>query len=92
MHGKIITQQPNEYNSRNVMVHPCGTYAKCPFASEDSLTSVGENGPVFLAVRNKTPAEHVTVKSKTLIGKAELITTFVLEPIAEDTNIKATAP
>ena len=88
--AQVVTQQKDEYHFRNVMIHPCGMYAKCPFASEDTLTSVGEDGTVFLAVRNKTVAEHVTVKTKTVIGKAEL-TTFALQPIVTETNVGATA-
>ena len=55
-------------NESNVMIHPCGLYAECQFASKDTLTSVGEDGTVFLAVRNKTAVEHDTVKTKTVIG------------------------
>ena len=54
---------------------------RCPFVSEDTRTFVGDNGTVFLPVRNKTRHENITIQSRTVLGKAEL-TTFVFEPTA----------
>ena len=43
MRAKIITQQPNEFHFRNVMVHPCNAKSNAVFVSEDTLTSLGED-------------------------------------------------
>ena len=45
--AQVITQDPNEYLFRNVMIHPSGMQNRCPFVSEDTLTSVGEDSTVF---------------------------------------------
>ena len=78
---QVISQQPNKYLFRNVMIHPTGVYNRCSFVSEDTLTSVGDDGTVFLAVRNRTSHENVVIQSKTVLGKAES-TTFMFKPIA----------
>ena len=78
--AKIITQQPNEFHFRNVMVHPCSIRSNSLFDSEDTLTSVGEDGVVFLALRNQTAKEGVRIKEQTVIGKA-VLTTFVFNSV-----------
>ena len=55
----------------------------CSFVSEDTLTSVGEDGTVFLALRNRTANENLTLQNKTVLGKAEP-TTIVFRPILVD--------
>ena len=67
------------------MIQPCGAYARCPFVSEDKLTLVGDDKN---AVWNKTARENVTIKTTTVIGKAEL-TTFELEPIFVKTQAES---
>ena len=52
--AQIITQNPNEYLYRNVMIHPSGVHTRSPFVLGNTLTSVGEDGIVFLPVRNRT--------------------------------------
>ena len=79
--ARVITQDPNEYLFRNVMIRPSGAHNRSPFVSEDTLTSVGEDGTVYLAVRNKTANENLLLQSKTVLGKAEP-TTFMFRPIA----------
>ena len=81
--AQVITQDPNEYLFRNVMIRPSGVHNKCSFVSEDTLTSAGEDGTVFLAVRNRTANENVTLQNKTVLGRAES-TTFVFRPILVD--------
>ena len=61
---------------------------RCPFVSEDILTSVGEDGTVFLAVRNRTASENLLLQCETVLGKAEP-TTFMFTPIAVDQTDKA---
>ena len=78
--AKIITQQPNEFHFRNVMVHPCSIRSNSLFDSEDTLTSVGEDGVVFLALRNQTAKEGVRIKEQTVVGKA-VLTNFVLNSV-----------
>ena len=80
MRAKIITQQPNEFHFRNVMVHPCSIRSNLLFDSEDTLTSVGEDGVVFLALRNQTAKEGVRIKEQTVIGIA-VLTTFVFNSV-----------
>ena len=75
--AKIITQQPDIFLFRNVTVQSCSIKSSSVFVSEDTLTSVGEGGIVFLAIRNQTDKERVKIKAQTVIGKAAL-TTFVL--------------
>ena len=82
--AQIISQKHNEYLFRNVMIRPQGTSKRSPFVSEDTLTSVGDEGIVFIALRNTTPSENVTIQTKTVLGKAET-TKFVLQPVAADT-------
>ena len=78
--AKIITQQPNEFHFRNVMVHPCSIRSNSFFDSEDTLTSVGEDGVVFLALRNQTAKEGVRIKEQTVVGKA-VLTNFVFNSV-----------
>ena len=78
--AKIITQQPDEFLFRNVMVHSCSMRSKSVFVSEDTLTSVGAEGIIFVALQNQTDKERVRVKEQTVIGKAALIT-FVLNSL-----------
>ena len=78
--AKIITQQPNEFHFRNVMVHPCNIRSNSLFDSEDTLTSVGEDGVVFLALRNQTAKEGVRIKEQTVVGKA-VLTNFVFNSV-----------
>ena len=78
--AKIITQQPDEFHFRNVMVHSCSMKSKSVFVSEDTLTSVGEEGLIFVALRNQTDKERVRIKAQTVIGKA-VLTTFVLNSV-----------
>ena len=78
--AKIITQQPNEFHLRNVMVHPCSIRSNSLFDSEDTLTSVGEDGVVFLALRNQTAKEGVRIKEQTVVGKA-VLTNFVFNSV-----------
>ena len=78
--AKIITQQPDEFHFRNVMVHSCSMKSSSVFLSEDTLTSVGEEGIVFIALQNQTDNERVRIKEQTVIGKA-MLTTFVLNHV-----------
>ena len=82
--AQVISQKHNEYHFRNVMIRPMGVHKRCPFVSEDTLTSVGDEGIVFIAVRNTAAFENVTIPTKTVLGKAEP-TNFVLQPVAADT-------
>ena len=45
--AKIITQQPDEFDFRKVMVHSCSMKCSSVFVSEDTLTSVEEGGILF---------------------------------------------
>ena len=83
--AKIITQQPDTFLFRNVTVHSCSIKSTSVFVSEDTLTSVGEGGIVFLAIRNQTDKERVKIKAQTVIGKAAL-TTFVLNSVLMQTE------
>ena len=78
--AQIITQNPKEYFYRNVMIHPSVVHNRCPFVSENTLTSVGEDGTVFLAVRYRTANENLILHSRTVLGKAQP-TTFMFRPI-----------
>ena len=89
--AQVITQDHNEYLFRNVMIRPSGVHNKCSFISEDTLTSVGEDGTVFLAVRNRTANENLTLQSKTVLGKAEP-TTFLFRPILVDQTDETSLP
>ena len=89
--AQVISQKQNEYLFRNVMIRPQGVYKRSPFVSEDTLTSVGDEGIVFIAVRNTTPSENVTIQTKTVLGKAEP-TNFVLQPVAADTATEIDKP
>ena len=53
--AQVITQNPNEYRFRNVMIRPSGVYNRSSFVSEDTLTSVEDDGTIYLAVRTKPP-------------------------------------
>ena len=81
--AQVITQNPNEYHNRNVMIHTSGVHTRSPFVSESTLTSVGEDGIVFLAVRNQTANENWILHSKTVLGKAQP-TSFMFRPIMVD--------
>ena len=81
--AQVISQQPNEYRFRNVLIRPIGVHNSCPFVSEDSLTSLGDEVTVFLAVRNRSSHEKVVIQNKTVLGKAEP-TTFVFKPVATE--------
>ena len=78
--AKIITQHPDVFHFRNVMIHSCSMKSSSVFVSEDTLTSVGEGGIVFITLRNETDRERVRYKEQTVIGKA-MLTTFVLNPV-----------
>ena len=86
--AEVITQQPNEYRFGNLMIRPGGVHNRSPFVSEDTLTSVGDDGTVSLAVRNHTSREKMSFQTKTVLCKAEL-TTFVFRPIAVDQTNEA---
>ena len=86
--AKIITQQPDFFMFRNVTVQSCSIKTSSVFVSEDTLTSVGEGGIVFLAIRNQTDKERVKIKAETVIGKAAL-TTFVLNSVLMQTEGEA---
>ena len=60
------------------MIHPSGVHNLCPFVSENTLTSVEEDGTVFLAVRNRTANENLILHRKTVLGKAQP-TTFCVQ-------------
>ena len=89
--AQVISQKHNEYLFRNVMIRPLGVHKRCPFVSEDTLTSVGDEGIVFIAVRNTATFENVTIPTKTVLGKAEP-TNFVLQPVAADTATEIDKP
>ena len=73
------------------MIRTSGVHNRCPFVSEDTLTSVGDDGRVSLAVRNKASHEKTITQSKTVLGEAEP-TTFVFRPMAVDQTDKASVP
>ena len=79
--AQVITHQSNEFHFRNVMVQPSSSKSNAIFVSEDTLTSVGEDGEVFLAQWNQTSKEEVRIRKQTVIGKAAL-TTFVLNSVS----------
>ena len=79
--AQVITQDPNEYRFRNVMIRPSGVYNRNSFVSEDTLTSVGDDRTVYLAIRNKTANVNLQILNKT--GKAEP-TVFMFEPVTVD--------
>ena len=79
--AQVISQHPNEYHFRNVMIRTRGVHKRDPFVSEETLTSVGDEVTVFLAVRNTTSFEKVTINNETVLGKAEP-TNFVFQPVA----------
>ena len=83
--AQVITQDPNEYLFRNVMIRPSGAHNKCSLVSEDTLTSVGEDGTVFLAVRNRTDNENLTLQNKT-------VQAFVFRPILVDQTDETSVP
>ena len=89
--AQVISIHPNEYHLRNVMIRHSGVHKRCPFVSEDTLTSVGDEGTVFLAVRNTTSFEKVTLNNKTVLGKAEP-THFVFQPVAAESAAEIDAP
>ena len=73
------------------MIRPSGMHNRCPFVSEDTLISVGDEGTVFLAVRNRTSYEKTITQSKTVLGEAEP-TTFVFRPMAVDQTDETSVP
>ena len=79
--AQMLSQHPNEYHFRIVMIRPRGVHKRDPFVSEDTLTSVGYEGTVFLAVRNTTSFEKVAINNRTVLGTAEP-TNFVFKPVA----------
>ena len=79
--ARIIAQHPDEFQFRNVMVHSCSMKSSSVFVSKDTLTSVGERGIIFVALRNQTDKKRVRIKKQTVIGKA-MLTTFVLNPVS----------
>ena len=81
--AQVITQDPNEYRFRNVMIRPSGVYNRSSFVSEDTSTSMGDDGTVYLAIRNKTANENLQIPSKTVLSKAEP-TVFMFEPVTVD--------
>ena len=81
--AQVITQNPNEYLYRNVMIHPSGVHNRCPFVSEDTVTSLGEDSTMFSAVRNRTANENLILHSRTVLGKAHP-TTIMFRPIMID--------
>ena len=81
--AKIITQQPNEFHFRNVMVHPCNVKSNAVFVSEDTLSSVGKDGVVYLAIRNQTDKAVVKIKEQTVVGNA-VLTNFVFNSVRQD--------
>ena len=81
--AQVITQDPNQYRFRNVMIRPSGMYNRSSFISEDNLTSVGDDGTVYVAIRNKTATENLHIPSKTVLGKAEP-TVFKFRPVSVD--------
>ena len=89
--AQVITQDPNEYRFRNVMIRPSGVYSRSSFVSEDTLTSVGDDGTIYLAVRNKTAIENLQIPSRTLLGKAEP-TVFKFRPIPVDQTDRTSMP
>ena len=62
------------------MVYSCSMKSNSVFVSEDTLTSVGEEGIIFLALRNQIDKERIRIKKQIVIGKAAL-TTFVLKSV-----------
>ena len=89
--AQVITQNPNEYHFRNVMIRPSGVYNRSSFVSEDTLTSVGDDGTIYLAVRNKTSIENLQFPSRTFLGKAEP-TVFKFRPIPVDQTDRTSMP
>ena len=81
--AQVITQDPNQYRFRNATIRPSGMYNRSSFISEDTLTSVGDDGTVYLAIRNKTPTKNLQIPSKTVLGKAEP-TVFMFRPVSVD--------
>ena len=88
MRAKIITQQPNEFHFRNVMVHPCNDKSNAVFVSEETLTSVGEVGVLYLAIRNQTDKEVVKIKGQTVAGKT-VLTNFVFNSVPIQDSLEA---
>ena len=89
--AQVITQDPNDYRFRNVMIRPSGVYNRSSFVSEDTLTSVGDDGTIYLAVRNKTAIENLQIPSRTFLGKAEP-TVFKFRPIPVDQTDRTSMP
>ena len=81
--AQVITQDPNQYRFRNATIRPSGMYNRSSFISEDTLASVGDDGTVYQAIRNKTPTKNLQIPSKTVLGKAEP-TVFMFRPVSVD--------
>ena len=86
--AEIITQQHNEFQFSNIMVHPCSCTFNSSFVSEDTLTSVCKVGIVFSARRNQTAKESVRIREQTINGKA-VITNLALNSIPIRINCEA---
>ena len=69
------------------MVHSYSMKSNSVFVSEDTLTSVGEGCINFLALRDKSDKERVSIEEQTVNGKAAL-TTFVLNSVPCKINVK----
>ena len=88
MRAKIITQQPNEFHFRNVMVHPCNVKSNAVFVSDDTLTSVGEDDVLYLAIRNQTNKEVDKIKGRTVVGNA-VLTNIVYNSVPIQDSLEA---
>ena len=87
--AKIIPQRYNEFYFRNVLAHPHNTKTDSPLVLEETLFSVGEDGVIYLALRNQTAKERMRIKKQTVVGKA-VLTSFVLNSLSVDDKIEAT--
>ena len=72
VHTTIRDKKEKKFHFRNVMMHPYGAQIDSPFVLEDTLTSVGEEGVLFLALQNQVWSDRVQVKTPTVKGKAVL--------------------
>ena len=73
------------------MIPLSGVYHRRSFVSEDTLTSVGDDGTVYLAIRNKTANKNLQIPSKTVLGKAEPIV-FTFRPVMVDPTDGTSVP
>ena len=58
-------------------MHPCNIKTDSTFVLEDSLSSLGEDGVFYLALRNQIANERVRRKEQTVVGKP-VLTNFLL--------------